>query len=90
MLPEGMILEPIRERRAERRVYYRPDGYPTLPLRADGLFLQHYLSKGFALKSPEGKVKGIRCPLCDFVTESAFGLQSHLRKHINESKKEVK
>ena len=41
------------------------------------------------VEDPEGV---IRCPICkDFTTESAFGLQAHLRKHVNESrKKEVK
>lgn len=84
-----------------RAIYERKVGKEwvhTTPLPADPASRALYFSKGFraprANGSPEGvevtKVADglIKCPLCEFVTQSVFGLQSHLRKHKNKSKKE--
>jgi len=74
-------------RRRERRIYYRPDGIPTGPLPADTYSQIAYMKKGFTL-SPGKKdveVTTIRCPYCDFEPKSAFGLQAHLKIHVNKS-----
>ena len=69
-------------KRAERRIYYRPDGQPTGLLRTDGMFLTHYLAKGFTLEPPkEENGDSLSCPTCGFEAKSPFGLQVHLRKH---------
>ena len=83
-IPRGNIVlnDPKLNKRAERRIYYRPNGQPTVPLRADGLFLSHYTSKGFTLEPPEISTNGDNhiCPHCGFQAKSNFGLSSHLRK----------
>ncbi len=91
------ILENILNigRRRERIIYYRKDGVPTLPLPADAYSRMYYLAKGFTTKPPGSGVKqeardGVACPLCDFTAKDAFGLKSHLSKHIGKSNKEEK
>ena len=82
-----------------RAVYWRQDSeggwVKTLPLPADPASINHYLLKGFKANPPE-KVNPseivqdglLQCPVCEFRAKDVFGLQSHLRKHINKSKKE--
>ena len=84
----------------QRAVYRRPlangEWALTKPLPADPASINYYLLKGFKAPIKEGDSNGsgsdeklyIQCPLCEFTTQSAFGLQSHLKKHINKSKKE--
>ena len=94
--PEIISLNKSRQ----RAIYLRPDGnggyVKTTPLPADPASINYYFLKGF--KAPlreeanasssvsEGVRLLIKCPLCEFQTPSAFGLQAHLRKHINKSK----
>ena len=76
----------------------------TTPLPADAASINYYFLKGFKAVPPQGVKETpnetspdglktrfmIQCPICGFETQSAFGLQSHLRKHIGKkSKKEV-
>ena len=76
-------------RRRERVIYYRPDGTPTLELPADPQSRMYYMMKGFTLKPKEGE-DGVKCPLCEFRSQSALGLRSHLRVHITETNEEKK
>ena len=82
-------------RRRERRVYYRPDGTPTLPLPANPEYIAHYLAKGWTLEPPiKEEVKEVReqessvtrCPYCSFEPKNAHGLIVHLKKHTKEEK----
>jgi hypothetical protein len=81
----------------QRAVYWRPltDGgwVQTRPLPADPDSIRYYFSKGFRAVNPEEQEveqleDGVPCPLCSFRAKDAFGLQSHLRKHINKNKEE--
>ena len=73
---------------------------PTGPLPADPASINYYFLKGFKAQPPheaqasneaepvEAKTRFmISCPICGFETQSAFGLQTHLRKHIKKSEK---
>lgn len=73
----------------------------TSPLPADPASINYYFLKGFKALCPhEGIIPSngenpseiktrflVKCPFCEFETQSAFGLQAHLRKHITKSKK---
>lgn len=75
---------------------------PTCPLPADAFSKVYYMSKGFKTQMPEVKevkeavIKPIEivndgkvhCPICQTGFESALGLRSHLRVHIE--KEEIK
>jgi len=87
----GNVLNLNRSRM--RAIYYRKigdDWLATQPLPADPFSITYYFSKGFKAKPPGGKVVDagtVSCPFCEFTTKSAFGLQSHLRKHIRKEEK---
>lgn len=92
---KGNVLNIGRSRM--RAIYYRPipqedgsvDWMPTNPLPADPYNVAVYFRKGFKAKAPDGEQREdglIKCPLCDFKAQSAFGLASHLRKHNKEKK----
>lgn len=84
-------------RSRKKAIYYWPltmkDGHvewlPTTPLPADPQSIAMYFAKGFKAKPPEGippkpeDTSAIKCPFCDFKPESALGLRSHLRVHID-------
>ena len=84
-------------RRRQRAIYYRKDGTPTTLLPADPYSKLSYMAKGLTLKPPvvevppDGKV---HCPLCEFTTEKAVGLRTHLNVHVSKDlktdKEEVK
>ena len=86
-----------------RATYYRQDKNgdwgQTAPLPADPASVSQYFAKGFRAKPPQvipkeveveqAKPEGtVSCPFCEFETQSAFGLQAHLRKHINKKKED--
>lgn len=93
-IPESHIISLNKSRK--RAVYWRQlsDGSwaETRPLPADPASINYYFMRGFKAKPPEGEDKSngdtVKCPLCSFEAQSAFGLQAHLRKHIQKSKKE--
>ena len=77
-------------KRRIRAIYVRPDGKPTAPLPADPQSRMYYQGKGFKLQSeliPQSG-GGVTCPLCQATMQSALGLRSHLRVHINTVNKE--
>ena len=80
-------------RSRQRAIYWRQDSagnwVQTTPLPADPASINYYFLKGFKATCPEKKDGEpdksrliITCPICGFITPSAFGLQAHLRKHI--------
>jgi len=106
-IPESAIISLNKSR--QRAVYWREDSQgnwvKTTPLPADPASINYYFLKGFKANPPKGDNSNggeptglkdrlvIQCPICGFETQSAFGLQAHLRKHINKEKsknKEVK
>ena len=90
-LPRQNILNINRSR--ERAVYFRSNGVRTLPLPSDPFSKAYYLAKGFTTTPITAKVQegdSVKCPICEFVAQSAFGLSAHLRKHIKNEKKEEK
>lgn len=93
ILGEGPIKLNVGHSRM-RAIYYRKIGgqwVGTGLLPADPTSIQHYFSKGFKAKPPIEEVKSdgtISCPICGFGAKDVFGLQSHLRKHINKKKED--
>ena len=93
-IPQSQIVNLNKSR--ERAQYWRPDGnggwMQTGFLPADSLSVAYYFSKGFKGKQPVqvdevgGNGNSVKCPLCEFKAKNAFGLQAHLRKHINKEK----
>lgn len=95
-IPQSHIISLNKSRK--RAIFWKQlsngDWVETKPLPADPDSINYYLLKGFKANPPEGEDKSngdtIKCPLCSFEAQSAFGLSSHLRKHIQKSKKEEK
>jgi len=98
-IPQENILNLNKSRM--RAVYWRQvengDWVETTPLPADPTSVNHYFLKGFKAKKPETKPEikleevkppvEIKCPHCEFLAKSEFGLNSHLRKHAKEKNK---
>ena len=98
-MPEIINLNKSRQRAIYQRPDGKGGWVNTSPLPADPASMNYYFLKGFRAppreevktSSSEEKAKMvdgklvISCPIpnCNFTTFSAFGLQSHLRKHIN-------
>ena len=101
--PELISLNKSRQRAVYQRPDGQGGWLTTTPLPADPASINYYFLKGFrappreeakasssvAEKMIDGKLV-INCPIpgCQFTTVSAFGLQAHLRVHINKTKKE--
>ena len=101
-MPEIINLNKSRQRAIYQRPDGKGGWVNTSPLPADPASINYYMMKGFRAppreevktSSSEEKAKMvdgklvITCPIpnCNFTTFSAFGLQSHLRKHINKEK----
>jgi len=92
-IPLNQIISLNKSR--QRAIYWREIGgewVTTRPIPADPASIQMYFERGFKAKKPEDveiKTEGtIKCPICEFEAQSAFGLQAHLRKHINKKKEE--
>ena len=97
-IPDTAIvsLNKSRQRAVYQRQLSNGEWVETNPLPADPASINYYLLKGFRAPpkgtppqdgGPEKTRFAIQCPLCEFTTQSAFGLQSHLRKHIKKEKK---
>ena len=101
-IPDEQIISLNKSRK--RAIYWREasagNWVQTTPLPADPASINYYLLKGFKAACPQGGSSNggesveektrfvISCPICGFGTQSAFGLQAHLRKHINKKKEE--
>ena len=91
-IPESQIVNLNKSRM--RAIYWRPDGkgnwFQTSPLPAAPASANAYILKGFKANPPGGVDTGlIQCPMCEFGAQSAFGLQAHLRKHIQKTTDDV-
>lgn len=89
-IPQDQIISLNKSR--QRAIYWRQIGGHWLQtglIPADPASIQRYFARGFRAKKPEGngeevetKTEGtIKCPICGFAAQGAFGLQAHLRKH---------
>ena len=63
--------------------YYKANGEALPKLPADPYSMQKYMRRGFTLVPPAVKAEtgSLTCESCGFEAKSAFGLQSHNRKH---------
>lgn len=77
--PSGLPIRKLDNLRQETRaIYYRPDGTPTLPLPAHGVYLPHYLAKGFTLTPPVQVVEAKDGDSINSVKEQIAKLQAQL------------